>query len=92
MTTDRIDKLLDKVAQRVAEHLMADLSITPDKPEDQNTANVATKVLLFMQAEKISEVLEERLGPLLRAGQAMRETVVGDYGWDAAVAKLEGRE
>ena len=32
------------------------------------------------QEERVREVLEERLGPLLRAGQAMRDEVSGGIG------------
>jgi len=47
--------------------------------------------------EEVAKVLEERLGPLLRAGQAMRDE--GDWymqdegvNWDNALTALEGRE
>lgn len=60
MTTDRVGKVLEKVAHEAAEPLGG--------------------AYLGIQA-----VLEERLGPLLRAGQAMRD-------WDATDSAHNGNE
>jgi hypothetical protein len=44
-------------------------------------------------------ILEQQIGPLLRAGQAMRQKMViaapmnkSSYDWDDALATLEGRD
>jgi hypothetical protein len=82
MTTDKIGKVLERVAREAFE------------PTGYS----------FSCWEEVAKVLEERLGPLLRAGQAMRgDDVLGEpkfwnevgrqmHEWDAALAILEGRD
>jgi hypothetical protein len=50
-----------------------------------------------LERDIIAEVLAQRIAPLLRAGQAMRDKgdwdmKAEDADWDAALATLEGRE
>jgi len=84
--TDRIGKLLERVAREIVH------------------CNCAEQGPALKRCEHVSlaSALEERLAPLLRAGQAMRERLgciptfsedraaIHDY--DAALATLEGRE
>lgn len=87
MTDDRIGKVLERVAQEIV------------------FCNCATEGPALKRCEHVSlaAALEERLGPLLRAGQAMRNELSGasyaeKSAWDAALneltglAALEGRE
>ena len=56
-----------------------------------------------LERDIIAQLLESRIAPLLRAGQAMRDVWIGDdtnpncpvecnADWDAALATLEGRD
>jgi hypothetical protein len=84
MSVDRVGKVLERVAREQREKVGDFLEGEESGEEDALVEN------------DLLSVLEERLGPLLRAGQAMREIVgappYGSYwgaNWDAALAALE---
>ena len=83
MHTDRVGKVLERVALEISDCL------------------VVAESGGQLERDIIAEVLAQRIGPLLRAGQAMRDDLPleenwreGDStaAWDAALATLEGRE
>ena len=81
MSDDRIDKLLERVAQQIM------------------FCNCATEGPALKRCEHVSlaAALEERLGPLLRAGQALCDGAIMPEGfenaeaWTRALAALEVR-